>query len=64
MTDGKTKQIEQVRLPFDVDGFDFPELAAFLRSVDPTWVRAGELCEPPAHDDLPGSDQSPPEHRD
>ena len=64
MTDGETKQIEQVRLPFDVDGFDFQELTAFVRSVDPTWVRAGELCEPPARDDLPGSDQSPPGQRD
>ena len=64
MTDSKTGQIEQVRLPFDVNGFDFRELATFLRSVDPTWVRAGELCEPPARDDLPGSDQSPPKQRD
>ena len=61
MTDSKTGQIEQVRLPFDVNGFDFRELATFLRSVDPTWGRAGELCEPSARDDLAGPDQRPPE---
>ncbi len=60
MTDGKTEQIEQVRLPFDVNGFDFQELATFLRSVDPIWVRAGDRCVAPARDDLPGSDQRLP----
>ena len=64
MNDGKTGQIEQVRLPFDVNGFDFRELVIFLRSVDPTWVRAGESCEPPARDELPGSNQRPPEQQD
>jgi hypothetical protein len=62
MSDDKTEQIEQVRLPFHVNGFDFRELATFLRSVDPTWVRG--LCEPRARDEPPWSDRWPPEQRD
>lgn len=64
MNDGKTGQIEQVRLPFDDNGFDFRELVTFLRSVDPTWVRASETCEPPPRDELPGSNQRLPEQLD
>ena len=64
MTDGKTEQIQQVRLPFDVKNFDFRELAAFIRSVDPAWLRADKVCEQPAHNDLPLPAQTLPELRD
>lgn len=60
MPTSNPRQTEQVRLPFAVEGHDFREFAAFLRSADPVWVSGGESIQHASGGDPTETQPAPP----